>query len=177
MEEGCFFIEEHEMTDDLLRELMSIFNLRMWRKLIFLFLFLIVLSVINILLNKDYFMLFLSVFLILFMLLYMFYLPKRQIKNLRRRAMDLKGSDVGSVKLCFGERITGFSDNDVSHVDYDKITKIYDNKHSLILMVGKYQGVIVSKSGFVKGSLEEFKPFIMNRCPQIKQIVSPSIFN
>lgn len=177
MDENIYFVDEHEMTDDLLRDMMYVFNRRRWIRLSLFFLFLIVCAVINILFNKDYFMIFFSLFLFFILLVYTMYLPKWQIKKLRRRVIDLKGNGISFVKLCFGERITGFSDGDVSHIDYDKITKIYDNTHSLILMVGKYQGVIVSKSGFVKGTLEEFKPFIMNRCPQIKRIVSFSIFH
>jgi hypothetical protein len=54
------------------------------------------------------------------------------------------------------------------HISYDQITKIRDLKYSYVLMIGKYNAVILKKGAFTIGTLDELQAFLMERCPSLR---------
>jgi len=170
MEQDCQFIVEHRLTDDLLRELLAVFNRRKWKHFLLTWAVFVAIGVFNLCVYDDDFLLILSLSFGPAYVVYLKILPRFQLKQLHRRVKDLRGVTEERVRLCFGERITGSSDDDVSNIDYSRVTKIYDRRLSIILMIGRHQGIIVSKDGFVKGTVDGFRTFIVERCPQVKGI-------
>ena len=53
-------------------------------------------------------------------------------------------------------------------IEYRKITKALRLKHSYALFNGKRTAVLIKPDGFTKGSFEEFKTFLREKCPDIK---------
>ena len=47
--------------------------------------------------------------------------------------------------------------------EYNQIVKIHQTKRLIILSFSDNAGIIVSKEGFTKGTLEEFLPFIKEK--------------
>ena len=55
-------------------------------------------------------------------------------------------------------------------VEYRKIVGTVRLKHSYVLMLGKRNGVILQPNSFTKGSFEEFKKFLREKCPDLKVV-------
>lgn len=53
-------------------------------------------------------------------------------------------------------------------IEYRKIQKIVRLKHSYVLMNGKRSGILLYEDGFTKGTFEEFKKFLREKCPDLK---------
>ena len=74
-------------------------------------------------------------------------------------------------KLCsttkFGDEIVDESVRERVVVPYDKIKKIHITKDMIFLMDIRKMVLILEKDGFTKGTVEEFLPFIQNKCPQL----------
>ena len=52
-------------------------------------------------------------------------------------------------------------------VEYRKIVRVVQLKHSYVLMIGKRNGVILDPNGFTKGTFEEFKQFLRQVRPDL----------
>ena len=52
-------------------------------------------------------------------------------------------------------------------VEYHKILRTVRLKHSYVLMFTKRNGVVIDPSKFTKGTFEEFKQFLWEKCPKI----------
>ena len=55
-------------------------------------------------------------------------------------------------------------------VEYRKIVRTVRLKHCYLLMIGKRNGVMIDPNGFTKGSFEEFKKFLREKCPDLKVV-------
>ena len=53
-------------------------------------------------------------------------------------------------------------------LSYQKIDKVYCWRHSVVLQAGKSSRVVLSKTGFTKGTFEEFKQFLREKRPDLK---------
>ena len=53
-------------------------------------------------------------------------------------------------------------------VEYRKITRAIRLKHSYALMTGKRTAVLIKPDGFTRGSLEELRRFLGEKCPGIQ---------
>lgn len=69
----------------------------------------------------------------------------------------------------FTDTIQGFGSNKgESTYQYSQITKIYETKDLMMLMLGKLVAIPLKKDGFTIGSYEGFKTFIKEKCPDVK---------
>ncbi|MCW5715298.1 MAG: YcxB family protein [Bauldia sp.] len=64
--------------------------------------------------------------------------------------------------LYFGERIAIEEGTITMKFEYSQITRTHDLRRSYVLMIGKI-GIILSKEGFAKGSLDDFRRFISEK--------------
>ena len=55
-------------------------------------------------------------------------------------------------------------------IEYRKIVRTVRLKHCYLLMIGKRNGVMIDSNGFTKGSFEEFKKFLREKCPDLKVV-------
>ena len=52
-------------------------------------------------------------------------------------------------------------------VEYRKIVRTIHLKHSYALMINRKNGIIIDPNKFTKGTFEEFKQFLREKCPGI----------
>lgn len=88
-------------------------------------------------------------------------------KQMKRKAKLYKTETVESVTK-FGDTIQDEMKSQSASISYDILEAIHIAKHVIILSDAKEMAFIMDKNGFVKGTLEEFLPFIQEKCPQLK---------
>lgn len=82
-------------------------------------------------------------------------------------------TDVHGVALCtitFGDVMTVTKPSSQSSIEYDLITKIYE-LNSCYVIKASDSSFLVKKGCFVEGDEKLFRSFLMNHCPQVKNIV------
>ena len=52
---------------------------------------------------------------------------------------------------------------------YDKITSVHESEHFIVLRLDKRQVMSILKTGFIKGSLEDFRTFIMRKIHEAEE--------
>ena len=72
----------------------------------------------------------------------------------------------------FGEEIQDVGIKQTISIPYDKITGIHISKTMVFLIDVRNVTIMVDKDGFQKGTYEEFRKFIREKCPQAKITVS-----
>lgn len=73
--------------------------------------------------------------------------------------------------ISFAEKIHITSSNkSESFFDYSQITRIYETKHLVILKISRTLNVILDKSNFTIGEIENFEKFISLKCPSARFI-------
>ena len=93
------------------------------------------------------------------------YYAKRYIK----KSKAYYNGVIPQTVVRFGEEVVTVAHGDsVASVPYDKIDKAHFLKHSIMLRAGKMASVIISPSGFTKGTLREFQEFLGRKCPNLK---------
>ena len=68
----------------------------------------------------------------------------------------------------FGDKITVRGPDSVHSIPYEKITKVYFLKYSIVLRADKVSSVIITPTGFTKGTFSEFKQFLREKRPDLK---------
>lgn len=100
--------------------------------------------------------------------LWLFFRPWQQAKKAFKANLAFEGGE----KLCsttkFGDEIVDETVCASNAVPYDKIEKIHITKQLILLVDARKSFLILDKNGFTKGTLEEFLPFIQEKCPQLK---------
>ncbi|QQK08571.1 YcxB family protein [Miniphocaeibacter halophilus] len=80
----------------------------------------------------------------------------RTLKNIRNQENILSEKII---QITFNH-MNIFENNKERKVKFGEIVSVLEDDESMYLMVDKTKGVIIKKSGFTKGTFEEFKKFI-----------------
>ena len=89
----------------------------------------------------------------------------RQMREHERRIHN--GKQVETV-ITFGDKIQVVEGSLALAVEYSQIMKVYDWEKMYVLMISRQNGIIIHPDGFVKGSLDEFRGFIKDKCVNAK---------
>lgn len=82
------------------------------------------------------------------------------IKEIKENKNGINGFSKDETFVQFGDKIK-FNEGAFSiTIEYCQIKNIYDLKYTYILMLDKNNAMILSPTGFTKGTFEEFKDFI-----------------
>ncbi|MCC8076605.1 MAG: YcxB family protein [Clostridiales bacterium] len=89
--------------------------------------------------------------------------PRLLLREIRATSDRLNNGKTCETVVRFGKNITMDEGTTSMQFEYSQITKIHDLKHSYVLMLGKQNGILLSKTGFTVGSFEDFQPFIREK--------------
>ncbi|MCD7838674.1 MAG: YcxB family protein [Clostridiales bacterium] len=89
--------------------------------------------------------------------------PRLLLREICATSDRLNNGKTCETVVCFGEHITMDEGTTSMQFEYSQITKIHDLKHSYVLMLGRQNGILLSKTGFTVGSFEDFHPFIREK--------------
>ncbi len=89
--------------------------------------------------------------------------PRLLLREIRATSDRLNNGKTCETVVRFGENITMEEGTTSMQFEYSQITKIHDLKHSYVLMLGRQNGILLSKTGFTVGSFEDFQPFIREK--------------
>ena len=120
--------------------------------------------VVGIMLRRDVWML--AVMYLVFILVQFF--PNLFAWSSLRNARKQNDGVMPETRVVFtGEDIQMFEGMVHLTVEYRKITRGVRLKHSYALMTGKRTAVLIKDDAFTKGSLEELRSFLAQKCPGI----------
>lgn len=94
---------------------------------------------------------------------------RRGFKAMRKRTKALHGIEDPEVVFEFGDRIVCRVNENVSYYDYAQIVKYEERPHVVALMFTKNTGIMLNPQGFTVGTLEGFRRFVEEKCPQAKR--------
>ena len=83
----------------------------------------------------------------------------------RRNAKKQNDNVLPETVITFGDTIEIHEGMVSLTLEYRKIQKVVRLKHSYVLMNGKRTGIMFLEDGFTKGTFEEFKQFLQEKCP------------
>lgn len=89
--------------------------------------------------------------------------PQLMLKELRETSARLNNGKKCETVVRFGDHITMEEGTTSMRFEYSQIRKIYNLKQSYVLMLGKQNGIMLSKVGFTKGTFADFKVFIKQK--------------
>ena len=96
-------------------------------------------------------------------------LPIYRSKTFIKKSKEYYNGTIPQTIVQFrDEAVTVTHGDSVGTVPYDKISKVFFLNHSIVLQADKMATVVLSTSGFTKGTLKEFQSFIAQKCPKIK---------
>ena len=94
--------------------------------------------------------------------------PRYRAKKYIKKSKEYYG-EIPRTVVRFGEdSVTVAHGDSFETVHYAKITKVLFLTHSIVLRADKMAAVIISTSGFTKGTLPEFRVFVKQKCPNAK---------
>ena len=70
-------------------------------------------------------------------------------------------------RIYFGDKIIIETPDCTSTIEYRKIEKILSLKYGYVICDKKPSFFILSRGGFTKGTFEEFKQFLREKCPEL----------
>lgn len=85
----------------------------------------------------------------------------RQLKEYDKRLNNGKNHEA---IIQFGENISIAQGTFSLTIEYGQVLKIYELKHSFVLMFARSSGIILDPSGFTIGDFNTFKEFIRTKC-------------
>ncbi|MCD7830050.1 MAG: YcxB family protein [Clostridiales bacterium] len=89
--------------------------------------------------------------------------PQLVLREIHATSDRLNNGKKYETIVRFGEKITMEEGATVMQFEYSQITRIYNLKHSYVLMLGKQNGIILSKTGFMNNDFKEFRQFIQKK--------------
>lgn len=92
----------------------------------------------------------------------------RQLGESNKRMHNGKNHEA---VIQFGENISISQGTFSLTIEYDQILRIYELKHSFVLMFAKSSGIIIDPNGFTIGDFNAFKEFIRTRCKSDTAVV------
>ena len=98
---------------------------------------------------------------------FVFFLPNLLVWNILRTAKRQNDGAMPETRIVVGETIEMFEGMVHYTIEYRKIVRTVRLKHSYLLMIGKRNGVMLDPNGFTKGTFEDFKQFLREKCPDL----------
>ena len=120
----------------------------------------------SILYRSMYFLMLCAI--VLAMAIWLYRRPKSLAKKMVKQELEFADSDRVIATVTFAEEIHSTASRGTSIIPYDKIKSIYHTKYGVVLLDVRNRFVLLDKTGFTKGTFEEFLPFIQEKCPQLK---------
>lgn len=87
------------------------------------------------------------------------------VRQMKENTERMHGGKEQETVVRFGEKISISEGEFYLAIEYSQIIKIHYLKHSCVLMFGKSNGIMLAYDGFAGASFDEFREFIMERCP------------
>jgi len=94
--------------------------------------------------------------------------PWRDAKKQMRRSQKTEKLEHENSLTKFSDMIYDETDFRASKTPYHCIKEIYLCRNTIVLLDNSSYAVFADKNGFVKGTFDEFVPFIQEKCPQAK---------
>jgi len=94
------------------------------------------------------------------LLMYASFMPSIVSRQRVKRFLQFSGETTWLHTVCFGEEIVVKSGNSVTTYSYDKIRFIDENEECFYLWVGTNFSIVIYKSKFSVGRVDEFRTFI-----------------
>lgn len=107
--------------------------------------------------------------IVLPMAIWLYRRPKSMAKNMVKREQEFADSDRVIATVTFAEEIHSTASRGSNIIPYDKIKSIYRTKYGVVLLDVRNRILLLDKTGFTKGTFEEFVPFIQEKCPKAKK--------
>ena len=99
--------------------------------------------------------------------IWLFFRPWMVAEKSVKPDTNFEGTETVESVTTFGDVIRDETPHHVAMTYYDKIEKLYIGKNVLVLGDTRKAMFILDKNGFTQGNLEEFLPFIQEKCPQL----------
>ena len=103
--------------------------------------------------------------------LYNYLRPWTAARKVIKQDMRFESNEERCSVTKFSDVIYDESKHQTSITPFDKIEEILVSKHVIALLDVRKMAIILDKNGFIKGTFEEFLPFIQEKCPQAKVII------
>ena len=98
------------------------------------------------------------------------FMPHLYAWSARNGAKKQNDNVMPETAITFGDTIELHEGMVHITVEYRKIVKTVRLKHSYMLMTGKRNGVMLRPDAFTKGTFEECKAFLREKCPDLKVV-------
>ena len=89
--------------------------------------------------------------------------------KLEKKSKEVREEDAGTT-IVFGDKIKITKGSQKKTLEYTDVQQIYFLKHIIALSVSKYDGIFLSREGFVKGDAEAFASWIEEKCKNAKVV-------
>ena len=100
--------------------------------------------------------------------IWLYFRPWMEAAKHVKRETKFEGTETIESVTKFGDVLQDETKSQTVSVPYEKLEAIHVAKYVIILTDARKMAFILEKNGFVKGTLEEFLPFIQEKCPQLK---------
>ncbi|MCD8189730.1 MAG: YcxB family protein [Clostridiales bacterium] len=113
--------------------------------------------------NKDYLLLGVAGVCMIIAVFAGMLTPQLVLREIHATSDRLNNGKKCETVVRFGEKITMEEGATSMQFDYTQITKIHNLKHSYVLMLGKQNGIMLSKTGFMNNDFKKFRQFIQEK--------------
>lgn len=107
--------------------------------------------------------------IVLPMAIWLYRRPQTLAKKMVKQEREFADVDRVVATVTFAEEIHSAASRGTSIIPYDKIKSIHHTKYGVVLLDVRNRFVLLDKTGFIKGTFEEFLPFIQEKCPKAKK--------
>lgn len=94
--------------------------------------------------------------------------PHMTLHQLKQGNLKIHNGAKVETVVTFDETVIQAEGTNRFIVEYEQIDKVYYLRHTCVLWLGKYGGILLSPYHFTKGTYDEFKVFIKAECVNAK---------
>ena len=94
--------------------------------------------------------------------------PYVTYKQLKTSNLNLHNGNTPETNIIFDDKIYIREGSLSINIEYSQIKKFYKLKSCYVLIIGKSNGIIVDKNGFVNGTIDYFFTLIKQQCTNLK---------
>lgn len=99
---------------------------------------------------------------------WLFFRPWMAASKSIKQDLNFAGTEGQESVTKFGAEIFDETKNQTATVPYDKLEKVHITDNVILLVDTRKMTFIMDRNGFTKGTLQEFLPFLQEKCPQLK---------
>lgn len=103
-----------------------------------------------------------------FYAVWLFFRPWMAASKSIKQDLKFAGTEDQESVTKFGAEICDETKHQMVTVPYDKLEKIHITDNVILLVDTRKMALILDRNGFTKGTLQEFLPFLQEKCPQLK---------